>query len=199
MNELNQLELVKTQEVTRKVQPGRFSNVVDSEKNVVSKFTLIKIRDRNDPMRGQLGEVRALYHNTLFVWIKNSLLVKTNGIYAVTPQQVVNAGAQHMKEANELAGLVPYSDNQAHPDRKIQARMRGEQVLITKGHLKGFRGSVMTANESTAEVHVHAKCKKFVIQRADLQVVYNPNEGMRVQQGNAANVPMHVGFDEAAN
>ena len=57
----------------------------------------------------------------------------------------------------------------------------------------------MSANESFAEVHVHAKCAKFAIQRPDLQIVYNPNEGMRVQQGNAANVPMHVGFDEAAN
>ena len=52
LTESNQLEFVKTQEVTRKVQQGKFSNGVDSENNVIAFKTLIKIRDRNDPMRG---------------------------------------------------------------------------------------------------------------------------------------------------
>jgi len=104
-----------------------------------------------------------------------------------------------MKEANQLAGLIPY-ENQANPDRqKRDSMLRGHVVTVTKGVLKGYRGTVISANETFAEVHVHSKCAKFAIQRSDLQVIFNAMEGMRVQQGNAANVPMHLSFDEAAN
>lgn len=66
---------------------------------------MIKIKDKNDAMRGQLGEVKAIYRDSMFIWIKNSLLMKTNGFYFVNVKNVVNAGAKHLKEANEAAGL----------------------------------------------------------------------------------------------
>lgn len=155
---------MKFQEVAKKVVQGRFPpTAIDSDNNALQRFTMVKIKDRNDPLRGQLGEVKALHRNVLFIWVKNSLLVKTNGIYAIDSKKVINAGAQHMKEANELAGLVPY-DNQANPDRqKTDRLLRSQVVLITKGTLKGYRGSVISANETFAEVHVHSKCAKFAI------------------------------------
>lgn len=84
---------------------GRNSNAVDSENNVISRGTLIKIKSREDPMRGQLGEVKAIHRDTLFVWIKNSLLIKSNGFYTVKVKQVINAGAKHLQEENEAAGF----------------------------------------------------------------------------------------------
>lgn len=102
-----------------------------------------------------------------------------------------------MKEANELAGIVTF-DNQANPDRqKKDMLLRGHLVTITKGELKGYRGSVISANETFAEVHVHSKCSRYAIARTDLFVIHNSMEGMRIEQNN--NGPTYVSFDEAAN
>jgi len=54
-------------------------------------------------------------------------------------------------------------------------------VIITRGFLKGHKGTVMSANDNFAEVHVHSKCEKFAISRNDLQVLFNAMEGMRIQ------------------
>ena len=167
------------------------------ENNAISRGTLIKIKDKNSGLMGALGEIRALYRDTLFVWIKSSLLIKSNGFYCIGAKQVKNAGAEHMKEANQLAGIVTF-DNQANPDRqKKDSLLRGHLVTITKGELKGYRGSVISANETFAEVHVHSKCSRYAIPRTDLFVIHNSMEGMRVEQFN--NGPTYVSFDEAAN
>lgn len=80
---------------------------------------------------------------------------------------MINAGAAHMKEANELAGII--TENQANPDRqKKDMLLRGHVVMITRGFLKGYRANVISANETFAEVHVHSKCAKFAIARTDL-------------------------------
>jgi hypothetical protein len=60
----------------------------------------VRIKDKNSPLKGQLGEIRAMYKEVLFVWIKNSMLSKSNGFYCVHAKHVLNAGAQHLKEAN---------------------------------------------------------------------------------------------------
>jgi hypothetical protein len=56
-------------------------------------------------MYGQLGEIKAVFRDFMFVWIKNSMLIKSNGFYCVRAKNVINAGAKHLKEANEIAGL----------------------------------------------------------------------------------------------
>jgi hypothetical protein len=75
--------------------------------------------------------------------------------------------------------------------------LRNHAVIITRGPLKGYRGTVISANENFAEVHVHSRCEKFAISRDDLQELFNANEGLRVQ--NNANGPAYISFDEAAN
>jgi len=83
---------------------------------VIARGTLVRIIDKTCPLYGALGDIKALYRDNLFLWIKNSLLVKTNGIFCVSSKMVVNAGAAHMREANESAGLN-LNENQANPDR----------------------------------------------------------------------------------
>ena len=197
LNEFNTFDAVKLIDVSKRIVMTRNSTGVDSENNVISRGTLIKIKDRNDPLRGQLGEIKCIFRNILFVWIKNSLLVKSNGFYCVKVNNVVNAGAKHLIQANEAAGFIT-NENQAVPDRnKRDSLLRNHAVIITRGPLKGHRGTVISANETFAEVHVHSKCEKFAISRADLQVLFNAMQGMRVEAG--ANVPVHLSFDEAAN
>jgi len=70
-------------------------------------------------------------------------------------------------------------------------------VIITKGPLKGYKGSVVFANETVAEVHVHSRCAKVAVPRQDIFILYNEMEGMRIQQN--ANLPVQLSFDEAAN
>lgn len=52
LNQDNQLQAVKIHEVNRKVTQGKFTNSIDSDNNVIQRGTLIKIKDRNDPLRG---------------------------------------------------------------------------------------------------------------------------------------------------
>ena len=185
-------------EVNRKLTMTRNSVGVDNDNNVIARGTLVRITDKSCPFYGALGDIKALYRDNLFLWIKNSLLVKTNGIYVVHSKQVVNAGATHMKEANQNAGLI-LNENQANPDRqKRDSLLRGHTVMITRGFMKGYRGTVISANETFAEVHVHSKCAKFAIARNDLFVILNTMEGMRIE-ANGAHVPVHLSFDEAAN
>lgn len=148
-------------------------------------------------MYGNLGEIKAVYRDLLFVWIKNQALMQSNGYYCVKAKHVVNAGAKHLKEANEAAGLN-VNEHLAVPDKnRKDSCLRGHAVIVTKGPLKGHRGTVISANETFAEVHVHSKCEKFAISRNDLQVLYNAMEGLRVQAN--ANAPAYISFDEAAN
>jgi hypothetical protein len=72
---------------------------------VIARGTLIKIKDKQDPMFAQLGEIKALCRDTLFCWVKNSMLIKSHGFYCVKAKNVINAGAKHLREANEAAGL----------------------------------------------------------------------------------------------
>lgn len=53
----------------------------DCENNVITRGTIIKIRDKNSPLKGQLGEIRAMHKEVLYVWIKNTMLSKSNGFY----------------------------------------------------------------------------------------------------------------------
>jgi len=111
------LDQVKVLEVCRRITQGRFSNAIDSDNTVISRGTLIRITNRDHPMKGQLGEIRAVQRDTLFIWIKSSLLMKSNGVYCVKVKDVKNAGAKHLREANEAAGLDD-DENQAVPDRQ---------------------------------------------------------------------------------
>jgi len=109
---------VKIFEVSKKVIYNKnLTMAVDSENNVITRATIVKIRDRNSPMRGQLGEIRAMFKDILFLWIKNTMLQNSNGFFCVKAKQVINAGAQHLKEANEMAGLNP-GENQANLDKQ---------------------------------------------------------------------------------
>ena len=76
--------------------------------------------------------------------------------------------------------------------------MRDKTVMITKGALKGYKGSVLYANELVAHILVHSKGEKYTVPVKDIFIVFNEMEGVRIQQ-NAMNVPVHLSFDEAAN
>ena len=75
--------------------------------------------------------------------------------------------------------------------------MRNQTVIVTRGQLKGYKGTVLTANEIEAQVHVHSKSYKVILPIEDLFIVYNDMEGVHIQQNN--NVPVYLSFDEAAN
>jgi hypothetical protein len=65
-----------------------------------------------------MGEIRQIYKEKLFLWIKNSILTNSNGFFCIKQNQVINAGAQHLKDANMLAGIAPsIGEGQANPDR----------------------------------------------------------------------------------
>ena len=157
LNEQNQFETIKISEINKKiVYDKRIMVATDCENNVITRGTIIKIRDKNSPLKGQLGEIRAMHKEILFVWIKNTMLSKSNGFYCTQAKQVLNAGAQHLKEANMAAG-ISMGENQAHLDRnKKEPLLRNQLVIISKGPLKGYKGSIVFANETMAEVHVHA-------------------------------------------
>lgn len=70
--------------------------------------------------------------------------------------------------------------------------------MVTCGPLKGYKGSVINANETTAYVLIHSKGEKYSVQVKDLFIVYNEMDGIRIQQ-NDLNQPVHLSFDEAAN
>lgn len=112
---------------------------------------------------------------------------------------MVNAGAQHLKEANVLAGSNQGDGLEANIDRlNRDTTLRDKTVMITKGALKGYKGTVVYASETVAHVHIHSKCEKYTVPIKDIFIVYNEMEGVRIQQ-NAMNVPVHLSFDEAAN
>lgn len=93
------------------------------------------------------------------MWIKNQQLVNSNGFFAIKAKQVINAGAQHLKEANLQAGINQEGDHLVNVDKQRQdGLVRNQLVIISKGPLKGYKGSVVFANESMAEVHVHSRC-----------------------------------------
>lgn len=69
----NKFENVKVNNVTRKIEfKPKIMVAIDSENNVISKGTIVKIRDKNCAMHGQIGEVRCLFKETVFLWIKNN-------------------------------------------------------------------------------------------------------------------------------
>lgn len=198
LNEFNSFDLVKVAEIQRKVVQNRLSSTTDADNNVIARGTLIKIKDKGDPMKGQLGEIKALFRDTLFVWIKSSLLIKSHGYYCIHAKMTLNAGAKHLQQMNEATGLNP-NEAQANPDRnKRDTLLRNVAVVITSGPLKGLRGTVVSATETFAEVHVHSKCQKVAIARSDLQVLFNAMEGIRLSRA-GDNVPVQISFDDAAN
>jgi len=142
-----------------------------------------------------------MFKQTLFIWIKTPLLSHSNGFYCVHASQVVNAGSQHMKEMNKLAGIAPVDgafEVQANLDRQLRdSTVRNALVLIKSGIMKGLKGTVIHANESQAYVDVHCKGTRVMIDRQDIELVIGNRGGIYIQQN--ADMPMQLSFDEAAN
>lgn len=201
LTEHNQFQQVPLLEISRKVATNRQTVCVDSENNVLAKGTLVRIRGKQNPLRGHIGEIRQLFKQTLFIWIKTPLLSNSNGFYSVHCSSVINAGAQHLKEVNQLAGLAPADgvfDVQANPDRQQRDNtLRSSLVLIKSGAMKGLKGTVLHANETEACVHVHCKGARVMVERQNIEAVYGNRGGMYIQQN--ADLPMQLSFDEAAN
>lgn len=84
LTEQNLFQHVPLLEISRKVVPNRNMICVDQENNVLSKGTLVKIKGKYNKMRGHVGEIRQLFKQTLFIWIKSPLLSHSNGFYCVT-------------------------------------------------------------------------------------------------------------------
>ena len=196
----NKFDNVKINDVTRKIEfKAKTSVAIDSENNTISKGTIVKIRDKTCPMHGQIGEIRCLFKETLFLWIKNNQLSSSNGFFCVTTHQVINAGAQHLKEANERAGLSVGDGLEANLDRVGRdINFRDKTVMVTRGPLKGYKGTVLYSNETVAHILIHCKGEKYTVPIKDIFIVFNEMDGVRIQQ-NAMNVPVHLSFDEAAN
>ena len=75
---------VKVLEVSRKVNLNpKNVNGIDCDNNAIARMTYVKIKDKNDPMKGHLGEIRQLFKNTVYLWMKSPLLTNSNGFYCV--------------------------------------------------------------------------------------------------------------------
>lgn len=80
--------------VSRKVDTkARINQTVDCGNNAIARHSIVKIKDKRCPLLNQIGDIRALYKDFLFLWIKNPILANSNGFYCVTAKQVLNAGA----------------------------------------------------------------------------------------------------------
>jgi len=136
-------------------------------------------------MRGKIGEIKQLFKSALFIWIKNPLLTNSNGFYSVKASNVINAGAQHLQEINQIAGLAPTDgifDVQANPDRQQRDTvLRNALVLIKSGPMKGLKGTVLSANETQACVQVHCKYQRAMIDRQNIELVCGNRAGMIIQ------------------
>ena len=95
LDQYNRCVHVRTVEISKKVvvRDARNANCVDSENNVLTRMTYVKVRDRASPMYGKMGEIRHLFKNMLFLWMKNPLLTHSLGYFCATTTQVINAGA----------------------------------------------------------------------------------------------------------
>jgi hypothetical protein len=47
---------------------------VDQERNTLSRGTVVKIKDSTSAFNGNFGEIRSLFRDTLFLWVKNPRL-----------------------------------------------------------------------------------------------------------------------------
>ena len=81
-----------------------------------------------------------------------------------------------------------------NPDRQVRdSLMRNQLVMISKGPLKGLKGTVLFANETHAEVHIHSRNIKAMFERDLLQ---SAQVGTFVRANDS--LPMQLSFDEAA-
>ena len=67
--------------------------ILDSRNNTIGLKTLVKVY--SSPYEF-FGEIRGIYKDYLFVWIKNRFLA-SNGYFCVSYKQVVNAGEELTK------------------------------------------------------------------------------------------------------
>ena len=59
LDEQNKIINVKVLEVSRKINLNpKNVNSIDSDNNAISRMTYVKIKDKSDPMKGHLGEIR---------------------------------------------------------------------------------------------------------------------------------------------
>jgi ribosomal protein L24 len=78
------------------------------------------------------------------------------------------------------------------PDKEV----RGMTVYISRGDLKGYRGKVVRANETEAQVQVFAKGNMVVtLSREEICPVFDDTAPMRLE----ANAPIMISFDQAMN
>lgn len=68
--------------------------------------------------------------------------------------------------------------------------------MITKGHLRGYKASVIQSNDSEVQVLIHSKNERLTLPRDAIYLVYNEMDSMHVQPNQ---MNMHMSFDEAAN
>jgi transcription elongation factor len=86
-----------------------------------------------------------------------------------------------------MAGINVGDGLEANIDRmERDTALRDKTVMVTKGPLKGYKGTVSYANETMAHVHIHSKCEKFTVPIKDIFIVFNDSDFSRIQS-NAMN------------
>lgn len=84
LNTQNKFDIVKILSVTRKVDTKKpINQCVDMANNAIARYTIVKIKDKISPLYNQIGDIRALYKDFLFIWIKNPILSNSNGFFCV--------------------------------------------------------------------------------------------------------------------
>ena len=136
----------------------------DKFQNVIGMRTVVKVVEQDSPFFNQLGEIRAIHKNQLFLLFSRTpnqhLLRDKNNYFAVKTHQVVNAGHEQITAHKTM--LDDFAEEFGFKHGKLDRRQKdfkaaGQTVFIQRGQLKGYKGRIVYADEITATIQIYAK------------------------------------------
>ena len=163
--------------------------------------TIVKPCDVKSPFYNCLGEVRAIYKDSLFLFFAKThqqhLLRETNNYFAIKAGQVVNVGHEQIAEKNSR--LIEAAEQQGFLAGRLDKRIKdrkatGQTIYIARGPLKGYKGKIIFADEFSATIQIFAKGNiQVTLDRDAITSIQDDTQAMRLQD----QAPMQISFDEA--
>lgn len=213
LTDANQTQLIKLGQVSKKFEietrgvsgrrlTKRAAVVTDKFHNSITMGTIVKPLEKG-PFFGCLGEIRGIFKTQLFIRFRTCpnihLLRDSHGYLAIKTHQVINAAFDEIDQGHR--NKAGHSEQRGFIlnklDRKIQDRKAiGQTVFISKGNLKGYKGKVVYADETTAILEVFAKNNQTVtVPRDHMSFITDTTAPLRMQ----SDAPIQISFDEAMN
>ena len=142
--------------------------VFDSQNNNVTVRSIVKILGSSRALMGKLAEVKGLYKNNLFVWIKENLnqyqhLKESNGYLSIDAKRVVVAGHDLVKAAQpgDRKGLIVGQIDRKQKDKRFSRAY----VVVMQGQHKGLKGRVFFADDNIVKLELMSTNEKVVLPR----------------------------------